>query len=57
MRLNVFQKLVVYCMTCLILLIFIGAIVRVTGSGMGCPDWPKCWGEYVPPSSLEGIDV
>ena len=57
MRLNTFQKLVVFCMVSLALLIFIGAIVRVTGSGMGCPDWPKCWGEYIPPSSLEGIDV
>jgi len=38
-------------------LIFVGAIVRVTGSGMGCPDWPKCWGKLVPPTSLDGIEV
>ena len=24
------------------LLIFVGGLVRVSGSGLGCPDWPKC---------------
>jgi len=26
------------------LVILAGATVRMTGSGMGCPDWPKCFG-------------
>ena len=51
-----FQKIAVGALAALILLIFIGAIVRVTGAGMGCPDWPTCWGCLVPPTKLEDVD-
>lgn len=40
-----------------IVLVFVGAIVRSSGAGLGCPDWPTCWGLIIPPTNADQIDV
>lgn len=51
-----FQRTALAAFIAVELLIFVGAVVRTSGSGLGCPDWPFCYGCWVPPASAEEID-
>ncbi len=54
-RLNLFQKTALLTIGVTFLLIFIGGLVRATGAGLGCPDWPKCFGLWIPPMTAADL--
>jgi fused signal recognition particle receptor len=51
-----FRKITLFCVFLAFCVVVLGAYVRLSDAGLGCPDWPGCYGEMVVPDDVESID-
>lgn len=54
-RLSSFQRLALWTTATTYFLILVGGLVRASGAGLGCPDWPRCFGGWLPPMSAADL--
>ena len=50
-----YARVALVALAALTLIVLTGAAVRLTGSGLGCPDWPKCYGKVVAPLETHAV--
>ena len=55
MKLNNYQIVAIMTVFATLFLILVGGLVRASGSGLGCPDWPTCYGVWIPPTSVDTL--